>query len=442
MATLAGISNFYKIPELRRRVIFTLGMLAVYRIGAFVTIPGVDRNAMRAHMAKDSGGLLNFFNMFSGGALQNLSIFALGIMPYISSSIILQLMGMVYKPVDELRKEGEQGRRKIDQYTRYGTIAISLFQAYGIAKMAEGISSGTEGGVVIHPGWSFQMMTVITLTTGTAFLMWIGEQITERGVSNGISLLIFASIIDAIPQGIGNYFAQHQGDFQPLNMAAILAFMVAAIAVIAFFENGRRKIPIVYSRRQVGRRVYGGQEAPLPLKVNTAGTIPPIFASSLLSFPATMAQLNIPGGQTLRTFFERGDWIFNTGYSLLIVFFCYFYTNVTFQPVDVAENLKKQQANIPGIRPGKQTADYIHRVVQRITFGGAVYVSVICVLPLIVADMMRIPSARFGGTSLMIVVGVALDTVNQIEAHLITKSYDGLTGPGAGRIRARRLPEG
>jgi preprotein translocase subunit SecY len=441
MATLAGISNFHKVPELRRRVIFTLGMLAVYRIGVFVTIPGVDRNAMRVHMAKESG-LLSFFNLFSGGALANLSIFALGIMPYISSSIIMQLMGMVYKPIDELRKEGEQGRRKIDQFTRYGTIAISVFQAFSVAKLAESISAGETGGIVVHPGLGFQLMTVITLTTGTAFLMWVGEQITERGISNGISLLIFASIITAIPEGIANYFQSHQGDFQPLNMAAILAFMVLAIAIIAFFENGRRQIPIVYSRRQVGRRVYGGQEAHLPLKVNTAGTIPPIFASSLLSFPATLAQLNVPGGQQLRTFFERGDWIFNTGYALLILFFCYFYTNVTFQPVDVAENLKKQQANIPGIRPGKQTADYIHRVVQRITFGGAVYVVVICVLPLIVADMLRIPAARFGGTSLMIVVGVALDTVNQIEAHLITRSYEGLTGPGAGRIRARRLPEG
>jgi len=240
---------------------------------------------------------------------------------------------------------------------------------------------------------------------------------------------------------MGQYFAQHQGDIQPLNMAVIVAFIVLTIMVIAFFENGRRQIPIVYSRRQVGRRVYGGQEAHLPLKVNTAGTIPPIFASSLLSFPSTMASLNIPGSQTLRNMFERGDWLFNSGYALLIVFFCYFYTNVTFQPVDVAENLKKQQANIPGIRPGKQTADYIHRVVQRITFGGAVYVAVVCVLPSIIGDLVHF-QFRFGGTSLMIVVGVALDTVNQIEAHLIQQSYEGLTGPGAGRIRARRLPEG
>jgi len=437
MANLAGLSNFHKVPELRRRVIFTLAMLAVYRIGVFVTVPGVDRNVMRQAVAKQSG-LLTFFNMFTGGALENFSIFALGIMPYISASIIIQLMG---KPIDELRKEGEQGRRKIDQYTRYGTIGLSIFQSFGIARLAEGISSGQEGGIVIHPGLGFQIMTVITLTTGTAFLMWIGEQITERGVSNGISLLIFASIVSGVPRGIAQWFAAHQGDLQPLTMAMVVGFIVVAIMVIAFFENGRRQIPIVYSRRQVGRRIYGGQEAHLPLKVNTAGTIPPIFASSLLSFPATLAQLNVPGSQALRSMFERGDWLFNTGYALLIVFFCYFYTNVTFQPVDVAENLKKQQANIPGIRPGKQTADYIHRVIQRITFGGAVYVAVICVLPSIIGDLVHF-QFRFGGTSLMIVVGVALDTVNQIEAHLIQRSYDGLTGPGAGRIRARRLPEG
>ncbi|MGK3984724.1 preprotein translocase subunit SecY [Sorangium sp. So ce291] len=441
MASLAGITNFHKIPELRRRVIFTLVMLAVYRVGVFVTTPGVDRNAMRQYVAKQSGGLLGFFNMFSGGALENLSIFALGIMPYISASIIMQLMGMVYKPIDELRKEGEQGRRRLDQYTRYGTVALSLFQAFSIAKMLEGLSSSETGaGIVTHPGIGFQLMTVITLTTGTAFLMWIGEQITERGVSNGVSLLIFASIITRIPAEIGNYFAQNAGDLQPLSMAAIAAFTVFIIGVIAFFENGRRQIPIVYSRRQVGRRVYGGQTAHLPLKVNTAGTIPPIFASSLLMFPQTLANMNVPGADQLQAIINRGDWVFNTGYALLIIFFCFFYTNVTFQPVDVAENLKKQQANIPGIRPGKQTADYIHRVIQRITVGGALYVAAVCVVPSIVGNLLRVPFG-FGGTSLMIVVGVALDTVNQLEAHLITRSYEGLTGPGASRIRGRRLPE-
>jgi preprotein translocase subunit SecY len=441
MASLAGITNFYRVPELRRRVIFTLVMLAVYRIGVFVSTPGVDRNAMKQFMAKQSG-LLTIFNMFSGGALEKLSIFALGIMPYISASIIIQLMGMVYKPIDELRKEGEQGRRKIDQYTRYGTVALSMFQALGIARWLESQAATEMGaGIVIHPGIAFQILTIITLTTGTAFLMWVGEQVTERGVSNGISLLIFANIISGVPRGIGEYIQQNQSNIQPLTIAAVLAFVVAAIAVIAFFENGRRQIPIVYSRRQVARRVYGGQEAHLPLKVNTAGTIPPIFASSLLMFPSTLANMNVPGMDKIQGIISRGDWVFNTGYVLLIVFFAYFYTNVTFQAVDVAENLKKQQANIPGIRPGKQTADYIHRVVQRITFGGAAYVAVVCVLPSIIGDLMRVP-IRFGGTSLMIVVGVALDTVNQIEAQLIQRSYDGLTGPGATRIRARRLPEG
>jgi preprotein translocase subunit SecY len=441
MASLAAITNFHKVPELRRRVIFTLIMLAVYRVGVFVTVPGVDRNEMQKFIAKQ-GGIVGFFNMFSGGALENLSIFALGIMPYISASIILQLMGMVYKPVDELRKEGEQGRRKLDQYTRYGTVALSIFQAFSIASMLEGTSSSETGaGIVNHPGIGFQLMTVITLTTGTAFLMWIGEQITERGVSNGISLLIFASIITGIPTTIGNYLGQNAGDLQPLTIAVVVAFVVLVIGVIAFFENGRRQIPIVYSRRQVGRRVYGGQTAHLPLKVNTAGTIPPIFASSLLMFPQTLANMNIPLADDLQAIINRGDWLFNTGYALLIIFFCFFYTNVTFQPVDVAENLKKQQANIPNIRPGKQTADYLHRVMQRITFGGAMYVAAVCVLPSIFGNIMRVPIG-FGGTSLMIVVGVALDTVNQLEAHLLTRNYEGLTGPGAGRIRGRRLPEG
>ncbi|MBK8253039.1 MAG: preprotein translocase subunit SecY [Polyangiaceae bacterium] len=441
MASLAGITNFHKVPELRKRVLYTLFMLAVYRIGVFVTTPGVDRNVMRKFVA-GQGGMVGFFNLFSGGALENMSLFALGIMPYISASIILQLMGMVYKPVDELRKEGEQGRRKLDQYTRYGTVALSLFQAYGIANFLQGRSGSEDAaGIVTHPGIGFILMTMITLTTGTAFLMWVGEQITERGISNGISLLIFASIVTRIPESVGGYLAAKKGDIQPLNIALILGLLVLTIATIAFFENGRRQIPIVYSRRQVGRRVYGGQTAHLPLKVNTSGTIPPIFASSLLMFPATLANMNLPGADYLQGVINRGDWVFNTLYAALIIFFCYFYTNITFQPVDVAENLKKQQANIPGIRPGKQTADYIQRVIQRITFGGAMYVVAVCVLPSLMESFFGV-SMRFGGTSLMIVVGVALDTVNQIEAHLITRSYDGLSGPGAGRIRARRLTEG
>lgn len=441
MASLAGITNFYKVPELRKRVFYTLFMLAVYRVGCFVTTPGVDRNVMRGFV-KGQGGVVGFFNLFSGGALENMSLFALGIMPYISASIILQLMGMVYKPVDELRKEGEQGRRKLDQYTRYGTVALSLFQAYGIAQLLQS-QSATEGGggLVTHPGIGFILMTMVTLTTGTAFLMWVGEQITERGISNGISLLIFASIVTRVPEAVGSYITAKKGDIQPLTIAMIVGLLVLMIATIAFFENGRRQIPIVYSRRQVGRRVYGGQTAHLPLKVNTSGTIPPIFASSLLSFPATLTSMNIPGAEYLNNVVMRGDWVFNSLYATLIIFFCYFYTSVTFQPVDVAENLKKQQANIPGIRPGKQTADYIQRVIQRITFGGAMYVVAVCILPSLMESFFGV-SMRFGGTSLMIVVGVALDTVNQIEAHLITRSYEGLSGPGVGRIRARRFTEG
>ena len=439
---LGGFANITKIPELRKRILFTLGMLAVYRIGVFITAPGVDRNVMRSVVAKQSGGLLGLFNLFSGGALENLSIFALGIMPYVSSSIILQLMGMVYKPVDELRKEGEQGRRKIDQYTRYGTILLSAFQAFGIAMYLEGLNNQEVGGgkfgdVVAHPGWCFRLMTIITLTTGTAFIMWVGEQITERGISNGISLIIMAGIVTDIPSTIANYLAQNKGNIQPLNIGAVSGLILLTIATIVFFERGQRKIPIIYSRRNVGRRVYGGQTAHLPLKVNTAGTIPPIFASSLLMFPATLANLNVPGMQYVEQIIQRGDWVFNTGYVLLIVFFCYFYTAVTFQAVDVADNLKKQQANIPGIRPGKQTAEYIDRVLTRITFGGAMYVAAVCVIPSIISQVFRVPF-RFGGTSIMIVVGVALDTVSQIEAHLITRHYEGLTGPRGARIRGRR----
>ncbi|HMI87263.1 MAG TPA: preprotein translocase subunit SecY [Polyangiaceae bacterium] len=439
---LGGFANITKIPELRKRILFTLGMLAVYRIGVFITAPGVDRNVMRSVVAKQSGGLLGLFNLFSGGALENLSIFALGIMPYVSSSIILQLMGMVYKPVDELRKEGEQGRRKIDQYTRYGTILLSAFQAFGIAMYLEGLNNqelgaGKFGDVVAHPGWGFRLMTIITLTTGTAFIMWVGEQITERGIANGISLIIMAGIVTDIPGTIANYLAQNKGNIQPLNIGAVSGLILLTIATIVFFERGQRKIPIIYSRRNVGRRVYGGQTAHLPLKVNTAGTIPPIFASSLLMFPATLANLHVPGMQYLEAIIQRGDWVFNTGYVLLIVFFCYFYTAVTFQAVDVADNLKKQQANIPGIRPGKQTAEYIDRVLTRITFGGAMYVAAVCVIPSIISQVFRVPF-RFGGTSIMIVVGVALDTVSQIEAHLITRHYEGLTGPRGARIRGRR----
>jgi preprotein translocase subunit SecY len=396
-------------------------------------------------MHKQGGGLLGLFNMFSGGALGNLSIFALGIMPYVSASIILQLLAMVYKPLDELRKEGEQGQRKINQYTRYGTIILSLIQGFGIAMSLEAMNNGdlsdsaAVGDVVTHAGWGFRFMSMLTLTTGTAFMMWVGEQITERGIGNGISLLIFAGIVDGIPQGVMGYFATNKGNIQPLNLAFVTAIILATVATIVFFERAQRRIPIYYARRTVGRRIYGGQTAHLPLRVNTSGTIPPIFASSLLMFPATLANFKIPGMSALQSLLQRGDWAFNTFYVLLIIFFCHFYTAVTFQPVDVADNLKKQQAFIPSVRQGKQTADYIDYVLTRITFGGSLYVAVVCIVPSIVSQAFHIPF-RWGGTSIMIVVGVALDTVNQIEAHLITRNYEGLSGGGArtSRIRVRK----
>jgi preprotein translocase subunit SecY len=445
MSALSAFANIGKVPELRRRILFTVGLLAVYRIGVFVTIPGVDRTVMNAVMHKQGGGLLGLFNMFSGGALGNLSIFALGIMPYVSASIILQLLTMVFKPLDELRKEGEQGTRKINQYTRYGTIVLSLVQGFGIAMSLEAMNNGdlndsaAVGDVVTHAGWGFRLMTILTLTTGTAFMMWVGEQITERGIGNGISLLIFAGIVDGIPDGVASYFATNKGNIQPLNLAAVVTIVLATVATIVFFERAQRRIPIYYARRTVGRRIYGGQTAHLPLRVNTSGTIPPIFASSLLMFPATLANFKIPGMAQIQSMLQRGDWAFNTFYVLLIVFFCHFYTAVTFQPVDVADNLKKQQAFIPSVRQGKQTADYIDYVLTRITFGGSLYVAVVCIVPSIISAQFHVPF-RWGGTSIMIVVGVALDTVNQIEAHLITRNYESLSGGGArtSRIRVRK----
>ena len=441
MSFLPGLANISKVPELRKRVLYTLLMLAVYRVGVFVTIPGVDRNAMRALVSKQ-GGLLGFVNMFSGGALGNLSVFALGIMPYVSASIVFQLLTMVYKPLDELRKEGERGTRKINQYTRYATLGLSLVQSFSIAMTLEGASNNdldTSGGVVAHAGWGFRLMTMLTLTTGTLFIMWVGEQITERGIGNGTSLIIFAGIVTDIPGGILSYFETHKGSIQPLNLAAVVTIILLTVAVIVFFERGQRRIPIYYARRSVGRRVYGGQTAHLPLRVNTAGTIPPIFASSLLMFPATLANFKIPGMAALQGSLDRGGWEFNFFYVALIIFFSFFYTAVTFPAVDVADNLKKQQAFIPSIRQGKQTADYIDRVLTRITLGGALYMAVVCVVPTLITEAFKVPF-RFGGTSMMIVVGVALDTVAQIEAHLITRNYEGLSGGGgrATRIRGRR----
>ena len=446
---MSAFANIAKIPELRRRILFTLGLLAVYRIGIFVTTPGVDRNVMREYVASSSGSFLGMFNLFSGGALEQLSIFALGIMPYVSASIILQLMTVVVKPLEELRKEGEAGQRKINQYTRYGTVILSIVQSLSIAFWLESLNGQVPSGEIVHnPGWTFRFLTVVSLTTGTAFIMWLGEQITERGIGNGISLIIFAGIVAGLPDALVQTFSQVSiGQIQPVNLLMVSAIILAVIAIIVFFERGQRRLPIHYAKRMVGRKLYGGQTSHLPLRVNMSGVIPPIFASSLLMFPQQIAnymQAEEGIGKTVGDWVRNindglspGSWQFETVFVILIVFFCFFYTAVTFQPVEVADNLKKQNAFIPGVRPGKQTADYIDRVVTRITVGGALYIAAVCTVPNFLQEYFHVPF-YFGGTSIMIVVGVALDTVQQVESHLITRHYEGLTGPKGPRIRGRR----
>jgi preprotein translocase subunit SecY len=437
----SGAFNIFKIPELRKRLLFSLGMLAVYRLGIYVTTPGVDRFVMKRVVS--SGNLLGLLNFFSGGAFEQLSIFALGIMPYVSASIILQLLTVVVPALEKMNKEGEIGRRKITQYTRYGTIVLSALQGYGIATYLESLRDAGGLTVVAEPGWGFRLLTMLSLAAGTAFIMWMGEQITERGIGNGISLVIFAGIVARAPAAAYNTWltARSPGSsVEPIAMLILGALMVVVIALIVFVERGQRRIPVQYAKRVVGRKLYGGQSTHLPLKVNTSGVIPPIFASSMLLIPATLAGW-FPFLDRINNAVRPGTWIYNVLYVVMIVFFAYFYTAVTFNPVDVADNLKKYGGYIPGIRPGKKTADYIDHVLSRITFGGAIYLSAICVLPTIITNEFNV-QFYFGGTSLLIVVGVALDTVQQIEGHLITRHYEGFTGPRGPRIRGRRLATG
>ncbi|HJK94308.1 MAG TPA: preprotein translocase subunit SecY [Polyangiaceae bacterium LLY-WYZ-15_(1-7)] len=441
---MSAFANIAKIPELRRRILFTLGMLAVYRVGIFITTPGVNRDVMRKVVQSQSGTFLGMFNLFSGGALEQLSIFALNIMPYVSASIILSLMSVVIKPLEELRKEGEAGQRKINQYTRYGTVILSIIQGFGIAMYLEGLNgSAASGGadVVADPGWAFRFMTVLALTTGTAFLMWLGEQITERGIGNGISLIIFAGIVANLPDALFQTASLVRNEqIKPIDLLLIVFIAGLVTAVIVFFERAQRRIPINYAKRIVGRKTYGGQRSHLPLRVNMSGVIPPIFTSSLLMFPMTLANLGVPGMNWLNNHLQPtgpNAWIYLVVFAGMTIFFCFFYTAVTFQPVDVAENLKKQNAVIPSVTPGKATADYIDRVLTRITVGGAAYVAAVCTVPTLLQSNFQVPF-YFGGTSLMIVVGVALDTAQQVESHLITRHYEGLTGAKGPRIRGRR----
>ena len=385
------------------------------------------------------GTIFGVFNMFTGGALERLSVFALGIMPYISASIILQLLTVVIPHLEQLKKEGEQGHKKITQYTRYGTVLLSVIQGFMIAVGLESMHSPTGATVVFHPGWSFRLLTVITLTAGTAFIMWLGEQITERGIGNGISLIIFAGIVARLPAAIGNTGRLvQQSEMSIFTLVLIIVFMVAVIGFIIFVEQGQRRIPVQYAKRVVGRRMYGGQSTHLPLKINTSGVIPPIFASSIIMFPATIAQFaNVSWLKIIADNMRPGGIAYNILFIGFIIFFCYFYTAVTFNPVDVADNMKKHGGFIPGIRPGKRTADYIDRVLTRITLGGAVYVSAVCVLPTILISQMNVPF-YFGGTSLLIVVGVAIDTIAQMESHMLTRHYEGFLKRGGTRGRGGR----
>ncbi|MCK5511665.1 MAG: preprotein translocase subunit SecY [Thermodesulfovibrionia bacterium] len=434
MSILSSFQNIFKIPELKNRVLFTLALLAVYRIGAHVPTPGIDGEELSKFLLERGGALMGFFDMFSGGALSRVTIFALGIMPYISASIILQLLTVVIPSLGRLAKEGERGRKKIVQYTRYGTILISAIQSFGIAAGIEGMGGGA---FVQNPGWSFRLMTMITLTSGTAFIMWLGEQITERGIGNGISLIIFAGIVARFPNAIIDTIRLTRiGELSLILLIPMVIMMIAVISLIVFVERGQRKIPIQYAKRVVGRKMYGGQSTHLPLRVNTAGVIPPIFASSVIMFPATLAGfISIPWVQSIARQLTPGTVLYTLIYVGMIFFFCYFYTAIIFNPVDIADNLKKYGGFIPGVRPGQNTSEYIYRVLARITFGGAVYLSAVCVLPDILRGYFNVPF-YFGGTSLLIVVGVALDTISQIESHLMTRSYEGFLKKG--KVRGRR----
>jgi preprotein translocase subunit SecY len=431
------IGNIFKIPELKRKVFFTLGILVVYRIGAHIPTPGINSAALAEVMARMAGTIMGFFDMFSGGALSRLTIFALGIMPYISASIILQLMTMVSPYLARLKKEGEQGQKKITQYTRYGTIVLSMIQSSGIAVGLEAMKSPSGNPLVPMPGWSFRMMTVLTLTAGTAFLMWLGEQITERGIGNGISLIIFSGIVAGTPAAIFQSMdLMGTGELSVLVMLFLLVFMAAVIGMIVFTEGGQRRISIQYAKRVVGRKMYGGQSTHLPLKVNTSGVIPPIFASSIIMFPATIAQFTThPWMKDFSALLTPGTIVYSLIFVGAVFFFCYFYTAVIFNPIDVADNMKKHGGFVPGIRPGAKTSEYIDEILSKITFYGAIYLSLVCILPDYLIKYINIPF-YFGGTSLLIVVGVSLDTMQQIESHMVMKNYDGFLKKG--RLKGRR----
>ncbi len=423
-----SVKNIAKIEELRQRIAFTAMMLFVYRLGAHIPTPGINNEQLREFLTEKGGALMGFLDMFSGGGLSRLTIFALGIMPYISASIIIQLLTVVIPTLTKLSKEGESGRKKIVQYTRFATIGIGLVQAFGISVGLEGM----EGGAFVqNPGWPFRLMVIITITAGTAFLMWLGEQITERGIGNGISLIIFAGIVVNMPSAVYNTIQQVQADqISLIFVVALLIMMIGVVVAIVFLESGRRKIPVQYAKRVVGRKIYGGQSTHIPLKINTAGVIPPIFASSIIAFPATIAGfITVPWVQALGRNLAPGTAFYTILYAVLIIFFAFFYTAVVLNPVDMADNMKKYGGFIPGIRPGQRTSDYIYKVLTRITFAGASYLAIVAIIPEILIYRFNVPFA-FGGTSLLIVIGVGMDTAQQIETHMLTRNYEGFMKKG------------
>jgi preprotein translocase subunit SecY len=434
LSALSSFQNIFKIEELKKRIIFTLALLVVYRIGCHIPTPGINGDALSKFLTQKGGAMMNFFDMFSGGALSRVTVFALGIMPYISASIILQLLTVVVPAIGKLAKEGQEGQKKITKYTRYGTVAISAIQSFGIAA---GLESMSGGQFVQTPGWSFRIITMITLTSGTAFIMWLGEQITERGIGNGISLIIFAGIVARFPNAVvSTVRLVKAGELSLFFVIFLIAMMVVIVGAIIYLEKGQRKIPVQYAKRVVGRKVYGGQSTHLPLKINTAGVIPPIFASSIIMFPATVAGfIPIPWVQSFAKQLAPGTILYTLLYVSMIFFFAYFYTAIVFNPVDIADNLKKYGGYVPGIRPGQKTSEYLYRVLSRLTFVGAIYLAIICVIPEILITKFGVPF-YFGGTSLLIAVGVGLDTISQVESHLVTRSYEGFMKKG--RVRGRR----
>jgi preprotein translocase subunit SecY len=457
-----AFANIFRVPDLRKRLLFTLGLLAVYRLGGHIPTPGINLQRWEEFFARNQGSIFGFFDLFAGGNIRRLTVFALGIMPYITASIILQLLTVVVPTLEKLQKEGELGRRKITQWTRYLTVILSVLQSFGIAQGLESM----QGGIVISPGWGFKLLTIISLTTGTAFIMWLGEQISERGVGNGMSLIIFTGIVVGLPSAIGNIYTNTfvTKEWSALTLLVILVMMIAVVAFIVLVERGERRIPVQYAKRVIGRRVMGGQSTHMPLKVNAGGVIPVIFASSILAFPSTVAALPLVKSSTwlsgMLGSIRHGEPLYYVLFVAGIIFFCFFYASIIFNPNEAADNMRKYGGFIPGIRPGRNTADYMNNILTKITVVGGLYLSILCLIPDIMISGIKLQhlplignwidqvSPRFileglnvqfyfGGTSLLIVVGVAMDTINQVEAQLIMRHYEGFT-PRSGRIRGRR----